>query len=185
MKNNFLFLFIFALCFTSCQSDEDNPFLISNKQVGPIKKELRINQLDSIFPNDSIVTQTSGEQELRSTDEIKIFEKGGTPLLALEPIQEFDSTSTIGYIRIFDPRYKTKKGLNTESTFKDIIENYDISRIENTLNAAVVFIDEINAYITIDKKELPSSLRYDTDTRIRANQIPDDAPIKYLMIYWD
>lgn len=185
MKNTFLFLFILAICFTSCQSDEDNPYLITNNQVGPITKDLQINQLDSIFPNDSIVTQTSGEQELRTTDEIKIFEKGGAPLLALEPFQEFDSTSTIGYIRIYDSRYETKKGLNSNSTFKDIVENYDISRIENTLNAAVVFIDEINAYITIDKKELPSSLRYDTDTRIRANQIPDNAPIKYFMIYWN
>lgn len=185
MKNNFLLLLIFAVFFTSCQSDENDPFLITNNQVGPIKKDLQINQLDSIFPNDSIVTQTSGAREFRSTDEIKIFEKGGNQLLALEPFQEFDSTSTIGYIRIYDPRYETKKGLNTESTFKDIMENYNISRIENTLNAAVVFIDEINAYLTIDKKELPSSLRYDTDTRIRANQIPDNAPVKYFMIYWD
>lgn len=185
MKNNFLLLIILAVCFTSCQSDENDPFLITSNQVGPIKKDLRINQLDSVFPHDSIVTQTSGAQELRSTDEIKIFEKGGTQLLALEPFQEFDSTSTIGYIRIYDSRYKTQKGLNSESTFEDIIENYNISRIENTLNAAVVFIDEINAYITIDKKELPSSLRYDTDTRIRANQIPDKAPIKYFMIHWD
>ena len=105
--------------------------------------------------------------------------------MILEPLQEFDSTSTIGYIRVLDPRYKTKSGLSTQSTFKDIMEDYNISRIENTLNAAVVFLDEINAYITIDKKELPADLRYDTDSKIRASQIPDDAKIKYFMIYWD
>jgi hypothetical protein len=65
------------------------------------------------------------------------------------------------------------------------MKDYNISRIENTLNAAVVFLDEINAYITIDKKELPSDLRYDTDSKIRASQIPDEARIKYFMIYWD
>ncbi|WP_081208957.1 hypothetical protein [Salegentibacter sediminis] len=185
MKSKFLLILILAISIISCQKDEDNPFLITATQVGSIKKDLRINKLDSIFPQDSIITQTSGEQQLRSTDEIKIFEKGGKPLLILEPLQEFDSTSTIGYIRILDPRYETKAGLNIESTFKDIVENYNISRIENTLNAAVVFLDEINAYITIDKKELPSNLRYDTDSRIRASQIPDDAKIKYFMIYWD
>ncbi|MGY5848908.1 hypothetical protein [Salegentibacter sp. F14] len=185
MKIKFLFISIIALSVISCQKDEDNPFLITANQVGPLKKDLRINQLDSIFPNDSIITQTSGGQQLRSTDEIKIFEKGGNPLLILEPLQEFDSTSTIGYIRVLDPRYKTKAGINTKSTFKDIVENYNISRIENTLNAAVVFLDEINAYITIDKQELPSNLRYDTDSRIRASQIPDEAKIKYFMIYWD
>ncbi|HSP11569.1 MAG TPA: hypothetical protein VLO29_03505 [Salegentibacter sp.] len=185
MKSNIFLILIIAISIISCQKDEDNPFLITASQVGPIKKDLRINKLDSIFPNDSIITQTSGEQELRSTDEIKIFEKGGNPLLVVEPLQEFDSISTIGYIRILDSRYETKAGISTESTFKDIVENYNISRIENTLNAAVVFLDELNAYITIDKQELPSNLRYDTDTRIRASQIPDDAKIKYFMIYWD
>ncbi|MGY5848255.1 hypothetical protein ACW6QP_12665 [Salegentibacter sp. HM20] len=185
MKRNLFSLLLISLVLFSCSKDEDNPFLITATQVGPIKKETRINQLDSIFAEDSLVSQTSGSQQLRSTDEIKIFEKGGKALLLLEPLQEFDSTSTIGYIRILDARYETKAGLNTGSSFKDIVENYNISRIENTLNAAVIFLDEINAYITIDKKELPADLRYDTDSRIRASQIPDDAKIKYFMIYWD
>ena len=104
--------------------------------------------------------------------------------MILEPIQQFDSTSTVGYIQILDSRYETAKGLNINSTFGDVVENYGISRIENTLNSAVVFIDELNLYLTIDKKELPTSLRYDTDTRITASQIPDNAKIKYFMISW-
>ena len=180
-------LLILGLCgsIISCNSDEENPYLITAKQVGPLKKEIRINQLDSVFKNDSIVRQTSGPQEFRSTDEIKIFSRDGEALLSLEPLQEFDSTSTIGYIRILDPRYETKDGLTVKSTFKDIVENYNISRIENTINSAVVFIDEINAYITIDKNQLPTSLRYDTDSNIMASQIPDTAKIKYFMIYWN
>ncbi len=185
MKVQFLLILVLALGFTSCQSDESDPFLITKDQVGDIKKDHKINQLDSIFSNDSLVRETSGSEELRSTDEIRVFEKDGTPLLRLEPLQEFDSTSTIGYIRVLDSRYQTKKGLSTNSTFKDIVENYSISRIENTLNSAVIFLEDINIYITIDKKELPSSLRYDTDSRIRASQIPDDAKIKYFMVYWD
>ena len=180
-------LLILGLCATiiSCTSDEENPFLITPTQVGVLKKEIRIDQLDSIFKNDSIVRQTSGPQDFRTTDEIKIFGEDGEALMSLEPLQEFDSTSTIGYIRILDPRYETKNGLNINSTFKNITENYAISRIENTINSAVVFLDEINAYITIDKNQLPSNLRYDTDTKIMASQIPDDAKIKYFMIYWN
>lgn len=180
-------LLILGLCITvlSCTSDEENPFLITPTQVGPLKKEVKINQLDSIFEGDSIVRQTSGPEQLRSTDEIKIFDKEGNALMSLEPLQEFDSTSTIGYIRILDARYETKNGLNVKSTFKDILENYNISRIENTINSAVIFLDEINAYVTIDKNQLPTSLRYDTDSKIMALQIPDDAKIKYFMIYWN
>lgn len=184
LKKTIFSLSLLALL-TSCNKEEDNPFLITANRVGALTKNIRINQLDSIYKNDSLVMQTSGPELLKSTDEIKVFDKKGNPLLEIEPLQEFDSTSTVGYIRILDPRYETKEGLNVKSTFKDIVEHYNISRIENTINAAVVFLDEINAYVTIDKSQLPASLRYDTDSKIMASQIPDDAKFKYFMIYWN
>lgn len=170
---------------TSCNNEEENPFLITANRVGPLTKDVKISQLDSIFKNDSLVKQTSGPELLQSTDDIKVFDKKGNPLLEIEPLQEFDSTSTVGYIRILDPRYETKDGLNVKSTFKDLMEHYNISRIENTINAAVVFLDEINAYVTIDKSQLPPSLRYDTDSKIMASQIPNEAKFKYFMVYWN
>jgi len=176
-------LIIAAFTIISC-SKESDPFLIDANRVGQLTKEIRINQLDSIFKNDSIVRNTQDAGYSSSTNDIEIYDKDGSPILILEPIQQFDSTSTVGYIQILDSRYETAKGLNIHSTFGDVVENYGISRIENTLNSAVVFIDELNLYLTIDKKELPSSLRYDTDTRINASQIPDSAKIKYFMISW-
>lgn len=176
-------LLITIVFIIGCNRDSD-PYLIDNTRVGQLTREIRINQLDSIFPNDSIVRNTSGNEFLNSTNNIEIYDKSGSPLLILEPVQQFDTTSTIGYIQILDPRYETLQGLNINSTFGDVVEQYSISRIENTLNSAVIFIDELNLYLTIDKRELPSSLRYDTDTRITASQIPDNAKIKYFMISW-
>jgi len=49
----------------------------------------------------------------------------------------------------------------------------------------VVFVDEINASFTIDKKELPSDLRFDMSLTIEKIQIPDKAKIKYFFVYWD
>lgn len=176
-------LLITIVFIIGCNRDSD-PYLIDSTRVGQLTREIRINQLDSIFPNDSIVRNTSGNEFLNSTNNIEIYDKKGSPLLILEPVQQFDTTSTIGYIQILDPRYETLQGLNINSTFGDVVEQYSISRIENTLNSAVIFIDELNLYLTIDKRELPSSLRYDTDTRITASQIPDNAKIKYFMISW-
>ncbi|MGM1055318.1 MAG: hypothetical protein ACQEWG_05455 [Bacteroidota bacterium] len=176
-------LLITIVFIIGCNRNSD-PFLIDNTRVGQLTKEIRINQLDSIFPNDSIVRNISGNEFLNSTNNIEIYDKDGSPLLILEPVQQFDTTSTIGYIQILDPRYETLQGLNINSTFGDVVEQYKISRIENTLSSAVIFIDELNLYLTIDKRELPSSLRYDTDTRITASQIPDNAKIKYFMISW-
>ena len=48
----------------------------------------------------------------------------------------------------------------------------------------VVFVDEINGFFTIDKKELPSELRLDMNKNIEALNIPDTAKIKYFMIGW-
>lgn len=182
-KTNILGILALITLFFSCGNDSD-PFLIDSNRVGPLTREVKINQLDSLFPQDSIVRNTSESGLLSSTNDIEIYDKDGTPLLILEPVQQFDSTSTVGYIQILDARFETSKGLNIQSTFGDVVEGYSISRIENTLNSAVVFIDELSLYLTIDKKDLPASLRYDTDTRITASQIPDDAKIKYFMISW-
>lgn len=174
---------LITLSIIACGRDSD-PFLIDSTRVGTLTKEIRINQLDSVFSEDSIVRSGSGNEFLNSNNEIQIFDKEGKPLLILEPIQQFDSTSTIGYIQILDSRFQTEKGLSNISTFGDVVENYQISRIENTINSAVVFIDELNLYLTIDKKELPASLRFDTDAKISASQIPDSAKIKYFMVSW-
>ncbi|GAB2780686.1 hypothetical protein [Salinimicrobium soli] len=182
-KSLFILLISSTSLFIACEKEQD-PYLISPTSVGLLTKDVKINQLDSVFAEDSIVKQVN-EGEFRKNNEIEIYDKTGKKLLLLEPVQAFDSTSTVGFIQVLDPRFKTAKGLGTESTFKDIVENYTISRIENTLSAAVIFIDDMNVYVTIDKKELPAELRYDTQARIQASQIPDHAKIKYFMIDWD
>lgn len=184
MKKGFSVLLFSSLLFMSCEKEQD-PFLISQNSVGRLTKDVRISELDSVFSEDSIVKQMNDGEFFKKSNEIEVYDKAGKKMLLLEPVQAFDSTSTVGFVQVIDPRFKTAKGLGPESTFKDIVENYNISRIENTLSAAVIFIDDINVYVTIDKKQLPAELRYDTQTRIQASQIPDNAKIKYFMIDWD
>ena len=184
MRKNSLYILFFSVFFFSCEKEQD-PFLITANSIGMLNKDVRLNQLDSVFTQDSIVRHVSDSEMYRKSNEIEIYDTNGKRLLLLEPVQAFDTTSTVGFVQVLDPRFKTAKGLGTESTFKDIVENYEISRIENTLSAAVIFIDDLNIYVTIDKKQLPVELRYDTQTRIQASQIPDDAKIKYFMVDWD
>jgi hypothetical protein len=118
-------------------------------------------------------------------NDIEIFEKGGKKLLTLEPTIVEDSTAVIKSVQIMDSRYKTDKNITTLSTFKDINANYKISKISNLINSVVIFVDDINASFTIDKKELPSDLRFDMSLTIEKIQIPDKAKIKYFFVYWD
>jgi hypothetical protein len=45
-------------------------------------------------------------------------------------------------------------------------------------------VNEINAYFTIDKSEIPENLRYDMTQKIEAVSIPDKSKIKDFFIQW-
>jgi hypothetical protein len=87
-------------------------------------------------------------------------------------------------IKIIDPKYKTKKGIGASSTFKEIKDNYNISSIQNSLRNVIISINSANLYFTIDKNQLPSNLRYNSNIDIDKAQIPDNAKIKDLYLQW-
>ena len=95
-----------------------------------------------------------------------------------------DSLSTIQNVRIIDNRYKTKKSLDKLCDFSCLTGNYNISGVQNTLRNLIVSVDEINAYFTIDKSELPEDLRYDMSKKIEVLSIPPTAKIKDFFIQW-
>ena len=102
----------------------------------------------------------------------------------MEAKESNNPDSKIESIQIIDPKYKTATGLSSSSYYKDIKDNYPVSKIESTLSSAVVFVDSLNAYFTIDKKELPMIYRGNTSQKIEANSIPDSAKIKHFWISW-
>jgi len=184
MKKIQLSLIGLGILLFSCTKKTD-PFEIALDHIGDLKTTSTVSELEHIYANDSIVKHIAGDEFIGNANEIEIYDKKGNKLLILEATQEFDSTSTIKSIRVIDPRFKTAKGFNVTSTFKDLKNNYNISKISNTLSVAMVTIDELNAYVAINKKELPKELLFDTKTKIEAIQIPDNAKIKYFWLDWD
>ncbi len=184
MKKTLLIIGIVSLAFVQCGKDSD-PFLIKNGSIGNLTSDMKMKQVDSIFANDSIVKINSSPNALETQGEVEIYEKGGKQLLLLSPDDENDSNSNITNIQVFDSRYKTEKGLNSASTFKDVKANYTIDNIQTTISAVVVFLKDSNVYLTIDKKNLSENLRYNPDAKVETSDIPDTAPFKYFMIGWD
>ena len=182
MKKIILLLVIVSI-FSSCKK-EINPFLISNQNIGHLTDSTQVKDLESVFINDSIVKYVSGDEFTGNVNDSEIYEKGGKLLLVLSPSQSLDSTSTIRTVKVVDPRYKTKKGLSINSTFNDINTNYKVSNIQNTLRNIIVSVNEINAYFTIEKSELPANMRFDMNLKIEAIQIPAEAKIKDFYLYW-
>ncbi len=179
-----LFIAITTLLFIQCDKQED-PFLITQDRVGKLTKKSKIKQIDSIFAQDSIVKLNPAKNTTATQGEVEIYEKGGKKLLLISPRNERNPESEINNIQIFDPRFKTEKGLTTKSTFKDIKDNYEIDNVETTINSVVVFLKNSDVFITIDKKQLPEDLRYKFDVKIEASQIPDTATFKYFMVGWE
>lgn len=183
MKRTIVFGALLAILFMQCGKDSD-PFLIENGKVGGLTKETQMKQIDSIFANDSIVKLNPIESALGTQGEVEIYEKGGKKLLLLSPDNESDPSSVINNIQIFDSRFATDKGLNIGSTFGDIKANYEIDAIENAINSVVIFLKNSEVFITIDKKQLPESIRYNFNAKVEATQIPDEATFKYFMVGW-
>ena len=172
-----------TLLFIECK-EEINPFLISNDSVGALTRGMTIKEIDSIFPQDSIVKLYTQNEELPTQGEVEIYKKNGTKLISISPATNNDPDALISNFQFFDPRYKTDKGLNLSSTFKDIKANYKISNIETTISTVVIFLEDSDLFINIDKKELPENFRYNPNLVIDITNIPDEAKIKYFMLSW-
>ena len=172
-----------TLIFIQCK-EEINPFLISNDSVGALTRGMTIKEIDSTFAKDSIVKLYAQNEELPTQGEVEIYEKNGTKLVSISPVTNNDPDALISNFQFFDPSYKTDKGLNLSSTFKDIKANYKISNIETTISTVVIFLEDNDLFINIDKNELPENFRYNPNLIIDVTNIPDEAKIKYFMLSW-
>jgi len=183
-------IYIVLVSFLFIQCAKENQYLIKKGKVGYLTRETTVLDLNNIFKNDSIVSNLSlenseNENKIFSVDddEYEIFSAKGDKLLEIAPTKQNDSSSKIKSIQIFDRNYKTDKGISLQSTFKDINENYMVNNVETTLTSATLFIDELNATIAIDKKEL--GLNSFSREEITIDQIPDIAKIKYFTIWFN
>lgn len=176
-------ILLISIVLFQCQTaPKDTTFLITDTSIGKLEKSSLVRDLEVIYDQDSLVKDTTRLLKGFGAKKIDVFEKGGAHLLRLTA--STDSIPVIDNVRVQDQRFKTEKGVGITSTFKDIKENYEISKVITAMNNVVVLLKNSDIYFTIDKKELPSSLRYASSVNIEAVQIPDKAKIKYMMLGW-
>ena len=181
MKNNLIIAVLIAITLCSCS---ENKYEITSEQIGPLKKNERVSNLEKVFPKDSVVISESTSDYINSGTVINIYEKGTAKnLLQIIPTDD-TKESGIGNVLIMDERFVTREGISIKSTFKEISDAYTVKRIDNLLEDIVVFVEEDNSYFTIDKKHLPSEYQYDTQKKVSTLEIPDTAPIKSFNIRW-
>ncbi|PCI31328.1 MAG: hypothetical protein COB60_12030 [Flavobacteriaceae bacterium] len=180
---------IVALLFVQCNGNKS--FEIAKGQVGNIHAETTIQELDALFTSDSLVKILSEgdlgneiSEYLVEDDLYFVYSKlDKKKLLEIEPVNQHDSVSKIKSIQIFDPRFKTANGIGLHSTFQEINANCKINKVETTFTSAILFIDELNATIVIDKSEL--GIKDFSLQKVTLEQIPDLAKIKYFTVWFD
>ena len=186
IKNTFFLLSVVSLL-VACHSHSE--FTIEKGRVGPITKDTRVNELKALFAKDSVVAVLNDDKEAvadtnnfyKEDDQYMIYQKGGKHLLTIIPI-ELNDSSHIKSVEIFDNRYKTKKGISLYSPFKDVYAAYKLS-ITNTILSAHIDIDELNATMSIDKKDIGIN-EFNRDN-IKPEQIPDLTKIKHFTIWFN
>ena len=167
----------------ACKNEKDTYFLIRSDQVGMISSTSTLEEVEQAYQADSIVKDTTELSIGVGNDKLRIYERGGKHLLTLTPNK--DSIPGVEHILVADPRFATEEGVNLYSTFGDLKKNYQIKKIITSFNNIVILLEDSNVYFTIDKKELPSHLKYTTTRPIEEVEIPEEAKFKYLMVGWD
>lgn len=166
----------------SCGKEVVKPeFLISKAQIGLLTPKTTLKQIQSVFKTDSVVNENTSPY-FSNGNEVVVYGNEGQVLLRLTPKIKFDSTSTITRVDVVDTLFKTEAGLGIGSPFELLKTNYKISRIENILGAVLVFVDEMNFYVSIDKNDVlkPNKL----GERIKVSQIKDEAKIEHMWLTW-
>lgn len=177
----FVFVLCIAFLFTSCSTEQEDPFLIGKDRVGKLLKSHKVSDLDALFQADSLIRDTT-RLNMGGNRKIEVYEKGGGHLLTLTPSQ--DSIPTIESVWIRDSRYKTPEGIGMGATFGDIEKAYEIRKVVSSLNNVLVLLKDHPMYFTISREELPGALKY-SGTPVEALQIPDEAAVKYVMVGWE
>lgn len=169
-------LFVLAiLLFVQCAKENN---LIQKGALGDINHKTTIEELDQIFKNDSVEKFLGGGDLIR---EYRVFDTDGEIKLIVMPRIENDSIKSLELIKIYSSLFETEKGISTASAFKQVADLYSIDKIEPSFSSAILFINEINATISLNKKDLNID---EFDMRdIRKDQIPDMASILYITLW--
>ena len=165
-------------------SQEKNEFLISNKQVGMIRKGMSIKDLYGILPEERIKKiKTKSDIAAEADDTYYIYGDDNRLLFVVSAERDNDLRSGINRIDIKDRRYKTDKGISLTSSVGEIRKAYEQIDFIPTTNEIALFVPEIDANFEISAHNLPGIVWNDSTGVVDSN-IPDVTAVSALTIFW-
>lgn len=184
----FISFVAFLVALTSCSNKD--AFTVEKNRVGVISSETKMMEIEGLFAKDSVVKRLSegvlGYQGkyTQEDDFYLIYSKKGKHLLTITPKEPLDSLSTIRLVEIHDSKYATKKGgVGLNSKFEEINMAMNISKLEATFTKVVLYLDELNATMTLDKTDLGIKTIQTNDVQLE--QIPNLVKPKSFIVWFD
>ncbi|GEM_PF-3029505 len=179
----YLLGFIVLTLFLSCSTE--NPYLIEKNRVGLLTNEILISEIEGLLENHEVKgLNTNNTKAKYIPGDVELFDEEGELILLIEPTSKNDDAK-IKSIKVLSEKFATKQGLNTASTFEVIEKNYTISSIQSTITEIIVSIEELDAFVTIKKTQLPSELQFEMEEEVKATQIPSEAKLKGFWINFE
>lgn len=167
----------------SCQGTKGD-FIISKNKVGKLTDSTKIYQMKQLYKSDSIVENMQNASAFGVYEEYTVYDKQTRkPLLTVVPVKINDSASLIKTIEIRSDIFKTAKGICLSSEFEKIQSNTKINKVEETFKYIVLYLDEFNATIDIDKDVLPLSAQHNRSVKVDETLIPNDAKMSHFIVF--
>ena len=169
------------MLFIQCNSNQVH--ILQKNQVGLVNAFTKVSELDKIFANDSLVKPQYIENQAKYFNEdYYVYSKSGEHLLTLLIENTTDSTASIQSVQVFSSIYISNKDISLSSSFKDLNEQYEISKVESMITSASVYVEDLNASFIIANKDL-GLLEFSTN-KISIDHILDNASFRYITVWF-
>lgn len=160
-------------------------FLITENSVGIFKRGMTINEVIEIIPEKQIKKKIGfGEFQDDTYDDYEIYDSKNTHLLTITPKIQYDLNSTINRVKIVDSRFKTESGIGIESTYDELLHEFEISDYSPDIEHIVLNVQQLNVWLSIKKTELNQEWWNEKTKKIDISKIPGDAQFDSFITWW-
>ncbi len=159
---------------------------VTNKSIGVFDNSATIKEVLHTVPFDQI-RKKAGHGEFKDDiyDDYEIYDHNARHLFTLTPKDTAQIEQKINRVLIKSPFFKTDKGINCKSTYKDIKNAYTITKIEPTREHIVLIVNDINANFSIPKTKLKKGWWNDKTKTVNTSKIPLNAQIDDFILWWN
>ena len=186
VKLNKIYLLLpFIVFFFVTKLHTSDAFLVTSNQVGMLNKGMTIQDVMKIVPEKQIKKVVGyGEFGDPEYDDYEIYSAKGKHLLTITPFGINDLTKRINRVLIIDKRFKTTSGIGIGSSYIQIKEAYPNLTVSPDMDVIDLDITELNAWMSINKKLLPTDWWDNKNKRVDLKKIPLDAVTSTFIIWW-